>query len=241
MRYLLQLKPLIMEKKINTLLLFFVFVVLISLVGFFKSYLTFFPEFNRFPFVIHLHFLAFVSWFSLLIIQPILIKRKNLLLHRKVGKLSYLVAPVLLITIMILVTKQVQRELQLPNNQAATTAFIGLIDILSFSLFYSIAMFNSRNTRWHVAFLMASTLVVLNPGLSRLLNQIQFGLGMTTAVFLPFIFSISLLILEKIKYKKSILRSPYFLYLCIWTLVIILFATIPQTAFWSKFVAETFG
>lgn len=229
-----------MENKINILLFFFVFVVIISLAGFFNSYLKFFPDFSKFPAVIHIHFLAFSAWFLLLITQPILIKTKKINLHRKVGKLSYFLAPVLVVTIAILANNQIRREILLPDNSAPVTAFIALIDIISFSLYYIIAMTKSNNTRWHVAFLIAATLVVLNPGLSRLLNQIQYGMGMITAVFLPFIISIFLIIFEKIKYKKFILKSPYFLYLCFWTITIVLFATVPKTELWTNFIINIF-
>ncbi len=229
-----------MEKKINILLFFFVFVVLISLAGFFNSYLKFFPDFRKFPFAIHIHFLAFVIWFLLLVTQPILIKRKKISIHRKIGKLSYFIAPVLVITIFILANNQISREIKLPENNAAVTAFIALIDIVLFSLFYIIAMTKSKNIRWHVAFLIAATLVVLNPGLSRLLNQVQYGMGMITAVFLPFTVSIILIAFEKIKYKKSILQSPYFLYFCIWSITILLFATVPKTELWRNFINSSF-
>jgi heme/copper-type cytochrome/quinol oxidase subunit 4 len=229
-----------MEKRINTLLFFFIIVVVISLSGFFNSYIKFIPDFQKFPFIIHIHFSVFSLWFLLLIVQPLLIKQKNLKLHRKLGKLSYILAPILVLTIMILAKNQIEREILEPDNHAPVTAFIALIDILSLSLYYFLAMLHSKNRRWHVAFLLAATLVILNPGLSRLLNQIQFGLGMIVAVLLPFAFSIFALIFEKIKYKQPILKSPYFLYLCIWTLTIFLFVTIPQTEFWSQFIYHMF-
>ena len=229
-----------MEKKIDILLYFFIFVVLISLVGFFNSYLKFFPDYNKFPYIIHVHFLAFATWFLLLIIQPILIKRRKSSLHRKVGKLSYSLAPVLVVTIVILAAHQIRREILLPENDVETTAFIALIDVVSFSAYYIIAMANSKNMKWHVAFLIAATLVVLNPGLSRLLNQIQFGLGMITAVLLPFVVSIGLLGFEKVRYKIPVLKSPYFLYLCCWTITIILFTTIPKTELWRNFIYNSF-
>lgn len=159
-----------MEKKINLVLLFFSFVVVVSVIGFFNSYLKFFPDFSRFPFVIHFHFSAFTAWFLLLIAQPILIKRKKVDLHKRVGKLTYFLAPILVVTILILAGDQVKREVLLPESNAHITAFVALIDVVLFSLFYIIAMTKSKNFRWHVAFLIAATLVVLNPGLSRLLN-----------------------------------------------------------------------
>ena len=229
-----------MERKTNVLLYFFIFVLLISLLGFFNTYLKFFPHVGKFPYVIHFHFSAFIAWFFLLITQPILIKQQRIDLHRKFGKLSYVLAPILILTIIILAINQIKRELSLAENNAAVIAFIALIDILSFSTYFIIAMLNSKNLRWHVAFLVAATLVVLNPGLSRLLNQIEYGLGMLVAVLLPFVLSIFVICIERIKYKRPILRSPYFLYLCMLTITILMFATIPKTEFWINFVNSTF-
>lgn len=229
-----------MEKKTNILLYFFIFVALVTFVGFFNTYLKFFPNFDKFPFVIHFHFLAFTIWLLMLIVQPLLIKKKKTNLHRKIGRLSYFIAPVLLITIIILFYHEVKREIQLPNNNAPLIAFIGLIDIATFSSFYVIAMVKRKNIRWHIAFLIATTLVVLNPGLSRLLNRIQFGLGMLVAVLLPFIVTLLIIFIEKIKYNRPILKNPYFLYFCIWAVIVLLLFTIPTTELWMNFISATF-
>ncbi|WP_447637058.1 hypothetical protein [Flavobacterium microcysteis] len=228
-----------MEKQNKILLWFFIAVVILSLAGFFNTYIRFFPNLDKFPFIIHIHFLAFVSWFALIVIQPILIRQKNTQLHRKIGKISYFIAPILVITILMLVKNQAQRELPISENDAAIKTFMGLLDAVSFSVYYIIAMINRRNLRWHVAFLMAATLVVFNPGMSRLLNQMQFGLGLWAAVVLPFIVSIGIIVFEKIKLKKPILKSPYFLFFCCWTIEIALFITIPNTEFWRNFVVST--
>lgn len=211
-----------MERKTNIFILFFIAVAVLSLAGFFNSYIRFLPNTDRFPVVIHVHFAAFILWFVLIIVQPILIRQKKYELHRKIGKVSYFIAPVLVITILILVKNQTQREISASENQAALTAFIGVLDAVSFSVYYLIAMVNKRNLRWHVAFLVAATLVVLNPGMSRLANFIQPGLGLLLAVLLPFIVSITVLCVEKMRYKTPVLKSPYFLFLCCWTLEIVL-------------------
>ncbi len=230
-----------LNRRTNISLLFFIAVAVISMAGFFNSYLKFFPDFERFPFIIHIHFFAFSIWFALLIIQPILIRKKKFALHRKLGKVSYFIAPLLVATIAILVKKQIQRELLNSETGAAVTAFVGIIDIVSFSTYYVIAMINSSNTRWHIAFIVAATIVVLNPGLSRLLNQIQYGLGIPAAILLPYFIAIPLVIIEKVKFKKPILKSPYYLYLCCWTVTIALFITIPNTQAWVRFVISMFG
>ena len=230
-----------METYSKNVLIFFCLVIVFTLAGFYNSYIRFLPDFNRFPIIIHLHFFAFLCWFALLIIQPVLIKKNKIEMHRRIGKLSYFLVPVLIITIALLIAQQVQRQLTTSKQDAAFTAMVGLLDILSFSIFYTIAMVNKKNIRWHVGFLLAATLIILNPGLSRLLNQIQPGLGLIVAALLPFVISISIIILEKIKYKRAILHSPYFLFLCIWSLEIILLVNISTKVFWINMVADLFS
>ncbi|MDA3615420.1 hypothetical protein [Polluticaenibacter yanchengensis] len=228
-----------MEKKYKILILFFVMVVVISLSGFMNTYLKYFPDTQKFPLLIHIHFAAFLSWFAMILIQPILIKQKRYALHRKIGRLSYFIAPVIVITILLLVKAQVQRELSVPENSAPVTALIGLLDVVSFSLYYTIAMINKQNTRWHVAFLIAASLIVLNPGMSRLFNQLQPGLGLLAAIILPFIVPLIIIFFEKIKLNRPVFKNPYFIFLCGWSLEIVLFITIPNTEYWKSFVVNT--
>ncbi|TDX86232.1 hypothetical protein [Epilithonimonas xixisoli] len=223
-----------MEKKYKFLIAFFSLVTIISLAGFYSSYWSKFPRLGEFKNLIHIHFLAFTCWLILIIIQPILIMRKKFMLHRQLGRLSYFLAPILVLTIILLTKEKFIREFDEFPSDAAISAFIAFVDISSFSTFYLIAMFKKSNVRWHVAFIIAATLIVLNPGLSRILNQISPGLGLLTAVLIPFLVPGIVLIIEKIKYKRGILKSPYFLIIIIWTIEILLFITIPPTDFWKN-------
>lgn len=223
-----------MEKKYKFLIAFFSLVTIVSLAGFYSSYWSKFPRLGEFQNLIHIHFLAFTCWLFLIVIQPVLIMKKKFKLHRQLGRFSYLLAPILVLTIILLSKEKFIREFSESDSSAAMTAFIAFVDISSFSTFYLIAMFKKSNVRWHVAFIIAATLIVLNPGLSRLLNQITMGLGMLTAVLIPFLVPGIVLIIEKIKYKRAILKSPYFLIIIIWTIEILLFITITPTDFWKN-------
>ncbi|WP_417430244.1 hypothetical protein [Halpernia sp.] len=225
-----------MEKTNRLLIPFFIFVIIISLLGFYKTYLSFFPNFNHFEKVIHIHFAAFILWFVLIILQPILIRQRKYALQRKIGKLSYFLVPILVVTILILVTQKTQRELSAGQTDAYVTAFIGLLDAVFLSIYYCIAMYYRRNIRWHVAFLIGATLIILNPGMSRLLNQIKPGLGLLTSVIMPFLIPILILIFEKIKFKRKIWGSPYLYFLMFWTFEIILLVTVPNTIIWKNIV-----
>ena len=225
-----------MERKVSILIIAFVIMLLISLTGFYPSYLRFFPDFSKFPILIHVHFIAFLAWFGLLILQPILIKKRNYNLHRFIGKAGYILIPILVITIIFMVLHQVKIIYLKKPELASLTAFVGFIDVISILVYYSVAMINRKNIRWHVAFIIACSLVILNPGLSRLLNPLKPGLGIMVAVILPIVVSVSILTYEKLKYKYGIIKSPYLLFLCCWIIEVLLLFTVPKSEVWKEFV-----
>ncbi|WP_379089995.1 hypothetical protein [Pedobacter sp. UC225_65] len=76
-----------METKYRLLVWFFTAVMVITIAGFFKSYIKFLPDTDKYPIVIHIHFIAFVFWLALMVVQPILIRRKKYDLHHRMGKI----------------------------------------------------------------------------------------------------------------------------------------------------------
>jgi len=225
-----------MERRTSWLITFFTAAVIVSLAGFFNSYIRFFPAAGKFPFAIHIHFIAFVFWFALLLVQPLLVRRKNYRLHRKLGRLSYFIAPVLVITMLWLISNRFQREWPVFRSEASITLLAGILDTILFSGCYIIAMRSRHNVRWHVAFLIGATLVILNPGLSRLLNQVKPGIGLLAAVLLPFLIPLTIVLVEKIHYKRPVCKSPYMLFTGLWFMEVFLFMTLPKTGCWMQLV-----
>lgn len=224
-----------MERKLTWILIISLIVIFFSLAGFFPSYIGYFPDYGNFKWTIHIHFATFCCWFLLIVIQPILIRKKKFELHKKLGKLSYILMPVLVITILLLRFGKLDEELKDSVELASFNTFLTFADIISLFGYYLIAVLNSKNLRWHVAFILATTLVAFNPGLARLLNWIAPGMGMLV-IFVPFIFTISVFMYEKLKLKRPILKSPYFTFFLLWLFEIILVFTIPRTGFWQNFV-----
>lgn len=97
---------------------------------------------------------------------------------------------------------------------------------------YLIAMFNKRNMRWHVAFILGASLIILNPSLARLVgNLTNQGTAVLTTICTPYLVSLSILIYEKLKFKREILKSPYLLFLLLWTLEVALFVILSANSF----------
>lgn len=227
-----------MERNLKIVLWFSVLVIVLSLAGFYRSYISHFPHFGDFKWMIHIHFLVFSCWFALIVIQPLLIQKRQFELHKKLGRISYFLIPVLIITIIGLRAEKLPEEVQQSLESASMNAFITLVDILSLGGYYLIAVMNSKNVRWHVAFILATTLVAFNPGLARLLNiLVAPGAGMLT-ILVPFIFTITVFTVEKIKFKQPILKSPYFTFFLLWTFEIILLFVIPKTEVWQNLILK---
>src|SRR3954471_4613656 len=49
----------------------------------------------------HFHGIMALLWIAMLIVQPILIRKKKLELHRLIGKLSFIVMPLLIISLLM--------------------------------------------------------------------------------------------------------------------------------------------
>lgn len=223
-----------MEKKHKILTVIFVAIAVVSVAGFYKTYFALFPTFQGLHALTHIHLAAFSSWFVLLVWQPILIRQKKYELHRKVGGLSYVLAPFMFITILAMVAVSFPGRFANNQEEAYIPATGGILDAVFFMAYYLIAMFNKRDVRWHVAFILAASLIVLNPGLGRLVgNLTNPGTGILAMVFTPYLVSLSILTYEKIKLKRGILKSPYLLFLLLWTLEVALFVILPTTAFWQ--------
>lgn len=225
-----------MEKKIKILLAISVLVIVLSLAGFYNSYLSHFPYAGDFKWIIHVHFFAFTCWFVLIIVQPILIRRRRYELHKKIGRFCHFLIPLLVITIIALRAERLEEEVKVSLPNASMNAFVTFVDVLSLCCYYLIAVLNSKNLRWHVAFIMATTLVVFNPGLARLLNiLVEPGAGMLT-VLVPFIFTVTVFLVEKFKLKRPILKSPYFTFFLLWTFEVLMLFIIPQTKLWQNLI-----
>ncbi len=100
-----------MEKKQNLIIAGIITIVLITFLGFFK------PYFIKFPLFENTHLFTFSCWFVLLILQPILIRQKKLELHKKVGSLSYFLAPILSLTILFMVFDQLSYFNKTKSNE----------------------------------------------------------------------------------------------------------------------------
>ncbi len=94
---------------------FIAILIPIVIVAFWPSYFSILFDHVITPtFYSHFHGIMMMIWIALLIVQPILIRKKKLKIHRLVGKMSYFVGPVVFIS-MLMITHQTRRVIISPE------------------------------------------------------------------------------------------------------------------------------
>lgn len=174
-----------------TVILGFVFI------AFFKTYFGLFPYFKNTTNLVHLHVAMVLLWFAMLIVQPVLIGRKQFKLHRLVGKASYILVPLVVISCLLMTRNEQMRE----KNLIVFTA--NIVDISIFIFLYTLAINYKRKTSWHTRFMILTALPFISPAAARLHFN---GLAIELSIIL------GLLIIERFNRKIYI---PYLIALLI--------------------------
>ncbi len=148
----------------------FIAIWICALVGFHVTYTIHFPDLKGFQFAQHFHGAMLMAWFGLLIVQPFLIRYKKYEWHRTIGKLGYVLAPLVCYSI-FLVTKMVYyREIaKRPVVDVLAQLSLDIPTIFLFGLFFVLAMVNRKDSSVHMRYIIATSLLMIGPGLGRAL------------------------------------------------------------------------
>jgi hypothetical protein len=148
------------------------FIIVLSLItwGFYKTYIIFFPSFTGFNNLQHFHGAMMAIWMAFLIIQPLLIRSGRVTIHRAIGKLSYIVAPLLVVSI-FLVSRMVYHrpEPGVAHEQKIAMIALSIPFLIGFVIFYSLAIINRKETYKHMRYMIATSFLMIAPGLGRAL------------------------------------------------------------------------
>ena len=152
----------------NRLIYFFIFLLLMSFAGFYKTYLVKFPHFEGFTWAHHFHGFIMITWISMLIAQPIFISTKNFRLHRIVGKASYFIFPLLLLSFFLVARAGYFRNIKTAGEVEALAGMTnGIADIFYISILYGLGIYYKKKTSFHLRFFACIGLMILGPGLGR--------------------------------------------------------------------------
>ncbi|MBC7849748.1 MAG: hypothetical protein H7Y31_08430 [Chitinophagaceae bacterium] len=161
----------------------FIFLVLIGVQwGFYQSYTSQFPHFKNATTLIHVHGALLMTWMLLLIVQPLLIHAGKAPLHRTIGKVSWVLGPLIIISLFLIGRGGYFRGLgNVPEHQNLTFIVLDMRGFLSFAIFWFLAMITRKFPDSHMRYMIATGILAIGPGLSRGLGY-SFGLDLGTAM-----------------------------------------------------------
>lgn len=208
-----------MKRPYRNIGFFFLLLLVLVIAGFtpqvpdtpFFGYFSHISNSSPVPLVIHLHALAAIAWFTLLVTQPFLIRANRLDLHRLLGKASILLVILFFFTaIQVMKHFYTENVVQLPRDtvlSSLTQSFTALSLLL---IFYFIALLKRRNIYQHVAFMIAAALASATPGLARLGLYLVGGLpGILLVLALIYVTLFGFMLHAKIWFHQPVSRSPY--------------------------------
>ncbi len=148
--------------------IYLVALLIMAILGFWPSYFAkFFDGTASFTQYIHAHATVMMLWVFALIVQPILIRKRKLSLHRLIGKASYILFPLVIIAGALLAHHRAEFETNLARG-----LFIPFKDIVVLLVAYGIAIYHRKDIAIHSRAMIATAIPFLEPALVRFLNNV---------------------------------------------------------------------
>lgn len=227
-----------MEKGYKNLVFFFGVIAAITFIGFYRKYFSLAPHFPGLKNIHHIHAIALTTWLSMLIVQPILIAHNKMKAHRVIGKFSYLLVPIMFVSMLLVYHNQYLRMVSEGKPETENLAFVfsPTTDAIPFVIFYLLAILNKREAAKHMRYMISTGIVVGGPGLGRIfmtwMNMDIFAaIGLMTLITL--LVFVGLIIYDKVKNKQFGI-NPFTIAFIIWLIPNILIIFFPNTTLWQS-------
>lgn len=224
-------------------------------------YFTYFTQLPAVPGLIHFHFAFMAAWIGMVIAQPFLIRYKKITLHRKLGRLSYLLVPLLIVSTWLVMRQSYANQLsafasdlaegvapysyEQGRRVIASYTAIAFVYLFWLTVFYGLAVGFRRATSIHARFMIAASLTLLGPTLDRILffsfglTTIGYGISVMAVSFFLIDLILLVLLIQDIRKNKSPL--PFLVSLSIYLPIQLFYFTLTQTPGWERIVSFLLG
>jgi hypothetical protein len=146
---------------------FFTFIAVSTVFAFWPGYLSQMPGKDV---LVHVHGALLTLWIAMLISQAALIRTGRRELHRQIGKLSYLLAPLVFISIATIRHNAMARaDDPFAPNQLALLFPNAVIQPLTFALTYGMAIFSRKDAATHARFMLCTLIPAAGPIFNRVM------------------------------------------------------------------------
>ena len=205
----------------------------VAVFGFWKPY---FSRLDAAQGMAHVHAVSMLIWIGMLAAQPLLIRSRRFAWHRRVGKASYVVVPLVVASALVLARLrigQVPPEM-LPLQQYIL--FLGVSAAALFAVIWGLGIYYRNDPALHARYMAGTALTLVDPSMARVMifwipsvppplyQWITFGLVYA-----------ALLVLIVLDRKSARGRSALWVLLALFATLHALVMTVPGTGPWQRF------
>ncbi|HEY1139689.1 MAG TPA: hypothetical protein VGE88_05735 [Lysobacter sp.] len=203
----------------------------LAVAGFWPSYVRRFGEADA---VTHLHAALMLSWFAMLFAQPWLVRTRRMAMHRTLGKASYMLVPMIVVTCLWLSRIRISAATPQSLPMQSFILYLGLAASAILLLSWSLAIVHRRDSALHARYMVGTALVLIDPALARLLIAVAPGLG----PLVPWIsYGVLFLILGVLVWRDRGRHGQraFVVLTAVFALNFVLINVVPRTAGWQEF------
>jgi hypothetical protein len=148
---------------------FFVAFLALTIWAFWPSYFA--RLFEQPSFLHHAHGIVLAAWLVMLVTQAQLIRTQRRVLHRQLGKLSYFLAPAVVLVTTLFVHHRMAGLASFPRLPAAALHSLALMlgSLAAFAVFYGFAIAKRRDSQTHARWMVCTVFPMFTPVTDRLL------------------------------------------------------------------------
>jgi hypothetical protein len=123
--------------------------------------------FQRATWMVHLHAFAMMLWVVMLFAQGWSIRAKRFAWHRAIGRSSYLIAPLMILTGLVVIHQFLRRGNDGVTDLEATLSTLPFHGVMLFAINYGFAIYHRRQPAAHARW-MAGTALIVTAGVVRI-------------------------------------------------------------------------
>lgn len=209
-----------MERQYRNLGYFLLILVGLVGLGFYKPYFALIPHFDpSITPLVQVHALLLMSFVALLVAQPLLIRYRQRLWHRRLGKATYFLMPALVVSCVGVIFKEYDEAFarSMSVSISLKSIFSDTEQLTLLVFLYVLAIVNRRNIPVHMRYMIAVVLILAPAAIARVLGYWldvpRYQSGIATSLFLDAVL-VALILFDrrnKLNYRPYMLVLPLFL------------------------------
>jgi hypothetical protein len=205
----------------------------VAVLGFWKPY---FGRLGAAQGLAHLHALAMLTWIGMLVAQPMLIRGRQLAWHRRIGKASYVVVPLLVVSALCLAQLRISEAPPQMLALQQTILYLGLSASVLFVVVWGLGIRYRRDTALHARYMVGTALTLVDPSLVRVMifwmPDVPPPLYQWITYGLVYAILVLLIALDR-KSRRG--RSAFVVLLALFAATHASIMLVPGTAAWQRF------